>query len=116
MLGAAVKTGRDYAISAVAPAAESAGLRELGEVCLGERLLVRVAAADHALLQQLLQRAVHRLHAQGGTALHDVLELIELAVADQVGDGRRVDEDLERRDAPCAARALHELLRDDAAQ
>src|SRR5262245_12537732 len=81
-----------------APSWKSACLRELGEVCLVECLLVGVAPGDHALFDELLQCTVHGLHAHGSAALHDVLQLIELALADEIRNRGRVDEDLERRD------------------
>ena len=48
--------------------------------------------------------------------LHGVLELVELALADEVGGGGRIDQDLERRHAALLVGALQQLLRDDAAQ
>ena len=59
---------------------------------------------------------VHQPHAGGGAALHRVLQLVHLALADQIGDRRRIDEDLEGRDAALLVGLRDELLRHDAAQ
>ena len=47
---------------------------------------------------------------------HDRLELVELALEDALGDGRRVEQDLDRRRAALAVLAPHQPLRDDRAQ
>ena len=86
------------------------------ELGLVDGLLVGLFAADLALIEQLLDGRVHGAHAELAAGLHGVLELIELALADEIGDRRRVDQDLERRDAALLVGALQQLLRDHAAQ
>src|SRR5688572_4770 len=73
-------------------------------------------ARDQSVVVELLQRAIHRAHAFAAARLHDVLELLELALANEVGGSRRVDEYLERDAAARAVLFLAELLRNDAAQ
>src|SRR6188768_2697249 len=60
------------------------------ELGLVHGLLVGVLAADHGFVEQLLDRRVHDAHAVHGPALHGVFQLVELALADQVRDCRRV--------------------------
>src|SRR3977135_2071700 len=74
----------------------SAGILQLLELALVDGLLVGLLARDLALIQQLLDRGVHGAHAELPTRLHGVLELVELALADEVAGGRRVHEDLSR--------------------
>src|SRR5215469_6407561 len=86
------------------------------ELGLVDALLVGLLAGDLPRVQQLLDRGVHGAHAVLGARLHHVLELIQLALSDQVRRGRRVDEDLERGDPAAFVRFLQQLLRDHAAQ
>src|SRR6195256_2525378 len=90
----------------------SAGILQLLELALVDGLLAR----DVALIQQLLDRGVHGAHAELPTRLHGVLELVELALAYEVGGGRRVHEDLERRHAALLVDTLQQLLRDHTPQ
>src|SRR3989440_1413488 len=94
----------------------SAGILQLLELRLVEGLLVGLLARDLALIQQLLDRGVHGAHAELPTRLHGVLELVELALAYEVGGSRGVHQNLERRHAALAVGALQQLLRDDAPQ
>src|SRR5580700_3342235 len=89
---------------------------ELLEARLVDGLLVGLGAADLPLLEQLLDRRVHGAHAELTAGLHGVLELIKLALANEVRGRGRVDEDLQSRDPALLVRALQELLRDDATQ
>src|SRR5882672_10183624 len=84
----------------------SAGILQLLELRLVEGLL----AGDLALIQQLLDRGVHGAHAELPTRLHGVLELVELALAYEIGGSRRVHEDLERRHAALLVGTLQQLL------
>ena len=67
-------------------------------------------------IQQLLDSGVHGAHAERAAGLHGVLELIELALTNEVRSRRRVDQDLERRHAALLVGPLQQLLRDHAAQ
>src|SRR6202035_2309354 len=93
--------------------ASLAGILQLLELRLVDGLLVGLLAVDLALIQQLLDRGVHGAHAELPTRLHGVLELVELALAYEVGGGRRVHENLERRHAALFVGTLQQLLRDD---
>ena len=46
--------------------------------------------------------------------LHDLLDLVHLALEDQIGDQRRIEHDLDRRDAPLAVFFRHQALRNHA--
>jgi hypothetical protein len=48
--------------------------------------------------------------------VHDPLELVELALEDLLGDGRRVEQDLDRRHAALAVLGADQALRHDGAQ
>src|SRR6266853_1413474 len=92
----------------------SAGILQILELRLVDGLLVGLLARDLALIQQLLDRGVHGAHAELPPRLHGVLELVELALAYEVGGGRVVDQDLERRHPALLVGALQQLLRNDA--
>ena len=68
------------------------------------------------LIEELLDGAVHGAHAELAARLHGVLELIELALADEIRGRRRIHEDLKRGYPALLVGALQELLRDDPAQ
>src|SRR6185437_9395049 len=93
----------------------SADILDRLELDLVDALLVGLLARDLPRVQQLLDRGVHGAHAELGAGLHHVLELIELALADEVGRRGSVDKDLERSDAAVLVRLLQQLLRDHAA-
>src|SRR5690606_41960664 len=80
----------------------SGDVLDLLELALVEGLQVSLLARNEAGVEQALERGVHRAHAFRGARLHHVLELLELALTDQVRDRRRVDQDLERGDAAAA--------------
>src|SRR5262245_6972472 len=61
------------------------GLLELGFV---ERVQVRLLSRDRAVVEQLLERRVHRAHPLARARLHHVLELLELALTDEIRRGR----------------------------
>ena len=64
---------------------------------------------------QRRQRLVERLHAELLLAgLHRRVDLVDLVLADQVADGGRRHQDLQRHDAPAAARLRQQRLTDDA--
>src|ERR1700704_3551315 len=94
----------------------SAGILQILELRLVDGLLVGLLARDLALIQQLLDRGVHGAHAELPPRLHGVLELVELALAYEVGGGRRVHENLERRHAALLVDTLQQLLRDHTPQ
>src|SRR3989440_8281865 len=73
----------------------------------------RVLVADLARLEQVEQRLIEGLHAELARFLHDFLDLVHLALEDQVGDERRVQHDLYRRDAALAFLQRDQALRDD---
>ena len=69
---------------------------------------------DLARLHEVRERLVHRLHAEPAAGLHDRVDLVDLALADQVADRGRGDQDLDR-DAPAApVGRLEQLLGHDA--
>src|SRR6185312_10222413 len=70
--------------------------------------------ADVALFVVVEQRLVEGLHAELGGLGHDLLDLGDLALEDQVRDQGRVEQDLQRRHAALAVRLLDEALGDDA--
>ena len=63
-----------------------------------------------------LNGRVHQAHADCGAALHGIFQLIHLALANQIGDGRRIDQDFESRDTALFVGFGDQLLRNDAAQ
>ena len=67
-------------------------------------------------LVQVEQRLVEGLHAELARALHQLLDLGDLALEDQVGDQRRVQQDLHRGDAALAFLARQQALRDQRLQ
>ena len=83
--------------------------------------LVRVARAverdlgrDRPAQDELGKRLLHRLHPARGAGLHHRVDLLDLALADQVADGVVGEQDLERRDAALAVGGRQQRLRDDA--
>ena len=84
--------------SAAAKAAEALKItaKNLLELGLVDGLFKGGAAADQSLVVELLDCGVHRAHARRRARLHGRLELVDLALADQVRGRRRVDEELER--------------------
>ena len=62
------------------------------------------------------QVLVERLHAQFARFFHDFLDLMHLALADQVGNQRRVEQHLHRRRSALAFLQRDEALRDDGFQ
>jgi hypothetical protein len=74
----------------------------------------RVFVGDHLAFVEVEQRLVEGLHAELAAALHQLLDLGHLALEDQVGDQRRVEQHLDRRDAALALLARQQALRDQA--
>src|SRR5919199_413768 len=72
----------------------------LDVVALLEALLVRDAPRAHELGQVLVQR----VHPVLGACLHGGVDLVRLALADEVADGGCRDHDLGRDDAGAAVR------------
>src|SRR5688572_20466925 len=72
-----------------------------------------VLVADAAGLVEVEQRLVEGLHAELPRLLHDLLDLVDLALEDQVGDQRRVEQHLDRRGAALAFAQRDQALRDD---
>ena len=56
------------------------------------------------------------MHSAAGGGLHDRVDLLDLALADQVPDGVVRQQDLERGDAALAVGGREQRLRDDALQ
>src|SRR5690606_1277453 len=87
---------------------QGAGVAALGELDAQAHLVLRVGVAQRVLvgdlagLVQLEQALVEGLHAQVGRFLHDLLELVDLAVADVVLHQRRAQQDLHRHAAALA--------------
>src|ERR1700733_12016225 len=65
------------------------------EFGLVDGFLVGLGAIDDTRVEQRLDGAVHGAHAEAATGLHGVLELVELALADEIGRRRGIDQDLE---------------------
>src|SRR5216684_4684289 len=72
----------------------------------------RVLVADAAGLVQVEERLVEGLHAQFARLLHDLLDLVDLALEDQVGNQRRVEEYLDCRRPALALAQRQQALRD----
>src|SRR5712691_9804348 len=68
----------------------------------------RVLVADAAGLVQVEEGLVEGLHAQFARLLHDLLDLVDLALEDQVGNQRRVEEYFDRR-GPALAPAHRQI-------
>src|SRR6185295_17672986 len=69
---------------------------------------------DDAAHRQIRERLLERLHAARRVRLHDGVDLLDLALPDQVADGIVGEQDLERGDASRAVRRRQQRLRDDA--
>ena len=69
--------------------------------CAGrlERVEARLEG-DDTTLDQIRERLLHRLHAAAGVGLHDRVDLLDLALADQVADGVVRQQDLEAGRGP----------------
>src|SRR3954451_11821627 len=73
-------------------------------------------AADLLAADEVGERRVHRLHAVGPAGLERRVDLVALALADQVAHGRRGDEHLAGADTALAVDGRQQLLGDDALQ
>src|SRR5438270_5372866 len=71
----------------------------------------RVLVADAAGLVQVEEGLVEGLHAQFARLLHDLLDLVDLALEDQVGNQRRDEQHLDRRRAALAFAQRQQALR-----
>ena len=92
-----------------------AGPLESGHERLGTtRTADRVGDGDQPLLDELRQRLLHRLHPAAGAGLHVRVDLLDLALADEVPDRVVEEEDLESADAAGAVCLLEQRLGDDA--
>src|SRR5436190_5355026 len=76
----------------------------------------RVLVADLARLEQVEQRLIEGLHAELARLLHDFLDLVHLALEDQVGNERGVEHDLDRGAAAPAFLQGDEALRNEPPQ
>ncbi len=99
-----------YAAASVGCAEQPAQLLGRGRPGFGEFL------ADLALAHERGQRGVHRLHPDGGARLQDRVDLVRLALPDQVADGRGRHEHLGRHDAAGAVGVRQQLLGHDPLQ
>src|SRR3954447_18865260 len=77
-------------------------------------LLLAGLIGDPATLHELRQVLVHRVHAVLGTCLERAVDLVRLALTDEVADGGRRHEDLGRDRSASAVRRLRKRLADDA--
>src|SRR6266511_3992765 len=82
----------------------------LGELFRQRAPIERFLATDLALLHQIEQRLIHRLHSELLPGLHRGVDLVDLLLADYVSDGRGGYHDLERHDAPPAVPGGDQLL------
>ena len=71
---------------------------------------------DDTTLNQIGERLLHRLHAAAGVGLHDRVDLLDLALTDEVPDGVVREQDLERRDSAHAVGGRKQCLGHDALQ
>src|SRR3954469_16348289 len=71
-------------------------------------LLLAGLIGNPAALHELRQVLVHRVHAVLGTCLECAVNLVRLALTDEVADGGRRHEDLGRGRAAPAVRRLRE--------
>src|SRR5256885_6744425 len=76
----------------------------------------RVMYANLARLEQVEQRLIEGLHAELARLLHDFLDLVHLALEDQVGNERGVEHDLDRGAATFAFLQGDEALRNEPPQ
>src|SRR5262245_22808908 len=90
--------------------------REALEVGLDDSRLPRLLAGDELGVEKLAQRGVEALHALQAARLDRAGELVGLAFANHVADGRGVDQRLDRGEAALPVGASHQLLRNDAEQ
>src|SRR3954469_7511839 len=88
----------------VAPLGRDAPLELLGVGGLGDRVFL----ADVTVDEELLDRAVERLHAQGAAGLDDVGDFENAVLADAVPHGGCAEHDLDGRDHPRLVGALEE--------
>src|SRR6266571_9260454 len=110
-------------VEVIEPLRDVLVLRFLGLQLDGEAQVVdavgvpeRVLVADLARLVQVEQRLVESLHAELARLLHDLLDLVHLALEDEVGNERRVEHDLDRGTAALALLQRNQAHRDHAAQ
>ena len=75
----------------------------------------RLLVADHFVDVESAQGLLERLRPRIERLFHRFLDLRDLAVLDELGDERRVEQDLDRR-LEGAVAVAHEPLRDDRAQ
>ena len=88
---------------------------------LSSKELLRVVATlerhllgDATRLDVCGERHVHRLHAERRAGLHHRVDLVRLALADQVAHGRRADQDLHGHGSRPPVGGLEQLLGHDA--
>ena len=93
---------------------DAAALEHADELLLAARHGESGLRRDDALADELGETVLHRLHAALRRRLHDGVDLLDLALADQVPDGVVREEDLEARDAAEAVGGRQQGLRDDA--
>ena len=86
------------------------------QVVDGVGVAQRVLVADLLALVQLEQRLVERDHALLARALHHFLDLLHLALEDEVGDQRVVDQQFDGRDPALAVLQWQQALREQGAQ
>src|ERR1700761_3985628 len=89
--------------------------RSMSDAVLFLGPVLRLFAADNALLHQILQALIQGLHALALAGLDGGIHLRDLTLADKIADGRGADHDLVGRYA-AAAHPLHQGLGNDRAQ
>src|SRR6187551_1703698 len=87
-------------------------LDQLLEILDVVRLLMCSLMADLSRVDEIGEMLIHRVHAKVATGLHDRVDLVGLALADQVGDCRCRDEDLRGHCTTASADLLDQGLTD----
>src|SRR5262245_20536142 len=89
---------------------------ELPEFLFVERLVVRILRRVPLHAQMFHNGIIQRLIAQFLADLDHARDLVRLAFAHEVGDGRREHENLHRSDAALLINAFEQMLGDDPSQ
>src|SRR5438045_7090616 len=86
-------------------------VQEAAEVFFVRPALQRDFERDRAVAHQLRQRHVHRHHAEPAAGLEHRIDLVDLALTDEVPDGRRRHHYFTRDAATATVSRRQELLR-----
>src|SRR4051794_35615721 len=93
---------------------EARALQDALELLAAAGAAERHVRRDDAAQDEVGERLLERLHPAALVRLHDRVDLLDLAGADQVPHGVVREQDLERRDAADAVRRGQQRLSDDA--